>query len=194
MEPGWPFAPAKIDFREGRIEAFSDWLTAPENPMFARVAVNRLWQWHFGEGLQKNSSDFGTLGGTPSQPAAARLAGVRVRRAQVQHEGDAPADGDLGHLQAGLGSRSGRDGRPTSKPTRRTRISGTIRLQRLEAEPIWDSILSAAGNLDLTVGGPSFSIGSGGGRGGGGRGMAPAGARRTGAALHDRAASRPTPT
>ena len=68
VEPGWPFAPAKIDFREGRIETFSDWLTAPENPMFARVAVNRLWQWHFGEGLQKNSSDFGMLGGTPSHP------------------------------------------------------------------------------------------------------------------------------
>src|SRR5262249_9602009 len=41
------------------------------------------------------------------------------------------------------------------------------RVQRLEAEPVWDSILSAAGNLDLTVGGPSFSIGGGGGRRGG---------------------------
>ena len=60
VEPGWPFAPANIDFREGRIEAFSDWLTAPENPLFARVAVNRLWQWHFGEGLHKTPSDFGT--------------------------------------------------------------------------------------------------------------------------------------
>jgi hypothetical protein len=49
------------------------------------------------------------------------------------------------------------------------------RVQRLEAEPVWDSILTAAGNLDLTVGGPSFSIGGGGGRrggGGGGRGGA----------------------
>jgi len=43
VKPGWPFAPENIDFREGRIEAFSDWLTAKENPMFARVAVNRLW-------------------------------------------------------------------------------------------------------------------------------------------------------
>jgi len=42
-----------------------------------------------------------------------------------------------------------------------------FRLQRLEAEPVWDSILSAAGNLDLTVGGPSFSIGAAGGRRGG---------------------------
>jgi hypothetical protein len=44
---------AEVDFREGRIETFSDWLTAPENPMFARVAVNRLWQWHFGEGCKR---------------------------------------------------------------------------------------------------------------------------------------------
>ena len=65
VEPGWPFSTAETDFREGRIEAFSDWLTAPENPLFARVAVNRLWQWHFGEGLQKSPSDFGKLGGRP---------------------------------------------------------------------------------------------------------------------------------
>ncbi len=82
VQPGWPFAPAKLEFREGRIEAFSDWLTAPENPMFARVAVNRLWQWHFGEGLQKTPSDFGKLGGSAVEPALARLAGLRVRRAR----------------------------------------------------------------------------------------------------------------
>src|SRR5262249_44021647 len=37
VKPGWPFATAAPDFREGRIEAFVDWLTAPENPLFARV-------------------------------------------------------------------------------------------------------------------------------------------------------------
>src|ERR1700678_497984 len=68
VQPGWPFAPQPIDFRDGRIEAFTDWLTAPENPLFARVAVNRLWQWHFGEGLQRTPSDFGELGGTPVNP------------------------------------------------------------------------------------------------------------------------------
>lgn len=66
VKPGWPLGPAEPDFRDGRIEAFADWLTAPENPLFARVAVNRLWQWHFGEGLQKLSSDFGNSGGRPS--------------------------------------------------------------------------------------------------------------------------------
>ncbi len=55
-----------MDFREGRREGFVDWLTAPDNPLFARVAVNRIWAWHFGEGMQRVTSDFGVLGGTPS--------------------------------------------------------------------------------------------------------------------------------
>ena len=81
VKPGWPFATAEPDFRDGRIEAFADWLTAPENPLFARVAVNRLWQWHFGEGLLKSASDFGELGGKPSHPALLDwLASEFVRR------------------------------------------------------------------------------------------------------------------
>ena len=55
-----------MDFRDGRREAFVEWLTAPANPLFARVAVNRVWGWHFGEGLQRVTSDFGLLGGKPS--------------------------------------------------------------------------------------------------------------------------------
>jgi uncharacterized protein DUF1553/uncharacterized protein DUF1549 len=181
VEPGWPFAPAKIDFRDGRIEAFSDWLTAPENPMFARVGVNRLWQWHFGEGIEKNPSDFGKLGGLPSNPALLDwLASEFVRRKfsmkemhrmmvtsetyKMASEADPttaannikidPQDTDLWHY----------------------------RVQRLEAEPVWDSILSAAGTLDLTVGGASFSVGNTGGRRGG-RGPAgpPVAANRRGA-------------
>src|SRR5439155_7747975 len=42
-----------------------------------------------------------------------------------------------------------------------------FRLQRLEAEPIWDAIFSTAGNLDLSLGGPSFDVGAGGGKRGG---------------------------
>src|SRR5262249_3028624 len=66
VEPGFPFQPAGLDFQDGRREAFVGWLTADKNPLFARVAVNRIWAWHFGEGLQKVTSDFGMLGGKPS--------------------------------------------------------------------------------------------------------------------------------
>ena len=44
VSPGFPFAPSKVDFSRGRRQGFIDWLTAPENPLFSRVAVNRLWQ------------------------------------------------------------------------------------------------------------------------------------------------------
>jgi hypothetical protein len=174
VEPGWPFAPAGIDFREGRIETFSDWLTAPENPMFARVAVNRLWQWHFGEGLQKNSSDFGTLGGLPTNPqlldwlasefVARHFSMKELHRLMVTSETYRLAsEADRTLMSSNL------------KADPQDTYLWHYRVQRLEAEPVWDSILTAAGNLDLTVGGPSFSIGGGGGRrggGGGGRGGA----------------------
>jgi hypothetical protein len=174
VEPGWPFAPANLDFREGRIETFSDWLTAPENPLFARVAVNRLWQWHFGEGLQKSSSDFGKLGGLPTNPQlldwlASEFAGRKfsmreMHRLMVTSDTYRLAsEADPVVMAANL------------KADPQDTYLWRYRVQRLEAEPVWDSILTTAGNLDLTVGGPSFSIGGRRG-GGGGRGMAaPAG-------------------
>lgn len=184
VEPGWPFMPKNVDFREGRIETFSDWLTAPENPMFARVGVNRLWQWHFGEGIQKNASDFGTLGGTPSNPALLNwLASEFVARGfsmkqmtRLMVTSDTyklASDADPVQMSASI------------KADPQDSFLWRYRVQRLDAEEVWDSILSAAGNLDLTVGGPSFNTGGGGGRRGGPAARqvaaAPAAANRRGA-------------
>jgi hypothetical protein len=163
VAPGWPFASRKPEFREGRVEVFSDWLTAPQNPLFARVAVNRIWQWHFGEGLQRSPSDFGKVGGIPSNRKLLDwLASEFVRQNfsmkalhrlivtsdtyQLASEVDATlaaADNQLDPTNASLWH---------------------FPLQRLEAEPIWDSIFAAAGSLDLAVGGPSFSVGERSGR------------------------------
>ncbi|HVU87001.1 MAG TPA: DUF1549 and DUF1553 domain-containing protein [Pirellulales bacterium] len=44
------------------------WLTSPENPLTARVIVNRVWQGHFGAGLTESASDFGVMGIEPSHP------------------------------------------------------------------------------------------------------------------------------
>jgi hypothetical protein len=171
VQPGWPFAPSKVDFRDGRIEAFSDWLTAPHNTMFARVAVNRLWQWHFGEGLQKTSSDFGKLGGMPSNLRLLDwLAAEFVARnfsMKEMHRLIVTSDTYKLASEADPAVQSA-----NIKVDPEDTYMWRYRLQRLEAEPIWDSMLSSADNLDLTVGGPSFSVGGGGGRrgGGGGRG------------------------
>jgi hypothetical protein len=157
VEPGWPFYDGEKDFREGRVDGFSDWLTAKENPLFARVAVNRLWQWHFGEGLQKSPSDFGSLGGVPvSQPLLDWLACEFIERGYSQKAMHKLIMTSNVYRLASSGDPEMSKKNMAADPL--GRFLWRFRLQRLEAEPIWDSILSAAGNLDTTLGGPSFDI------------------------------------
>jgi hypothetical protein len=166
VRPGWPFAPPKIDFRDGRVEAFSDWLTAAENPLFARVAVNRLWQWHFGEGLQKSVSDFGNLGGRPANRKLLDwLAAEFVNRKfdmKAMHRLMVTSE----TYKLASEADPVRDAAAMTADPSDTHL-WRFRLRRLEAEPVWDSIFTAAGMLDTTVGGPSFDISGSGGRRGG---------------------------
>ena len=158
VEPGWPFAPADVDFREGRIEAFSDWLSAPKNPMFARVAVNRIWQWHFGEGLHKIPSDFGLLGGEPTNPElldwlAAEFAARGFRMKEIHR---LIVTSDAYKLASQVDpARSGSEIAADPEDDRLWHF----RLRRIEAEPIWDAVFAAAGDLDYSLGGTSFDPG-----------------------------------
>jgi hypothetical protein len=163
VAPGWPFGPPDPDFRDGRVEAFSDWLTSSENPLFARVAVNRIWQWHFGEGLQKTPSDFGTLGSVPYNPKLLDwLASEFVRQSfsmKAMHRLIITSDTyQLASVADEATAATNMQADPTNA------CLWHFPLQRLDAEAIWDSIFAAADSLDLTVGGPSFSVGTSGGR------------------------------
>ena len=63
-----PDQPVPTAGSTGRRLWLARWLTSPENPLVARVIVNRIWQFHFGEGLVATSSDFGVMGDPPSHP------------------------------------------------------------------------------------------------------------------------------
>ncbi len=157
VEPGWPFYSGQPDLREGRVEAFSDWLTAKDNPLFARVAINRIWQWHFGEGLHKASSDFGIMGGRPGNPPLLDwLASEFIARNYSMKQMHKLIMTSEVYRLASSGDKKLIEKNLIADPS--NRFLSSFRLQRLEAEPIWDSILSAAGDLDTTLGGPSFDI------------------------------------
>lgn len=162
VKPGWPFSNGGYDFRDGRIEAFADWLTNPSNPLFARVAVNRLWQWHFGVGLQKTSSDFGLQSEGPSHPALLDwLASEFVKQGYSMKQMNRLMVTSQAYR---MSSEVPSDFSASQKIDPDDTYLWHFRLQRLEAEPIWDSIHAAAGSLDLQVGGRSFDP-SGGGQG-----------------------------
>ena len=52
----------------GRRTKRAEWITRPDNPLPARVIVNRVWQWHFGKGLAANANNFGKTGAKPTHP------------------------------------------------------------------------------------------------------------------------------
>ena len=61
-------APESKPNSTGRRSALAEWLTRDDNPMTARVFVNRLWEYHFGQGIVATPNDFGAMGGNPSHP------------------------------------------------------------------------------------------------------------------------------
>jgi hypothetical protein len=154
----------------GRRTALANWLTAPENPLTARVMVNRLWQWHFGRGLAANSSDFGKLGEKPSHPelldwlaatfveqgwslkAIHRLMVTSATYRQASNQYLVISDKSAAKSDAPLitNHSSPRSVDPEN------RLLWSFPVRRLEAEQIRDAVLAVTGQLKLDpAGGPS---------------------------------------
>jgi len=137
----------------GRLD-LARWLTDAENPLTARVLVNRLWRYHFGRGLVESPNDFGVRGRAPTHPALLDwLASEFV------------ASGwSMKHMHRlimtsrtyQLSSRPG--GAPTAPPLsaarelERTQLFGRYPRRRLEAEAIRDAMLAVSEQLDRTRG------------------------------------------
>ena len=134
----------------GRRTALAKWLTDPENPLTARVMVNRIWHYHFGRGIAGTPSDFGLMGERPTHPELLDW----LTREFVTH------GWSLKHMHRLImtsavyrESSDFRQDASASDPD--NRLLWAFPRQRLDAETIRDSALAASGLLNPKAGGPS---------------------------------------
>lgn len=134
-----------------RRAALAHWLTQPNNLLTRRSVVNRVWQYHFGRGIVETANDFGHMGALPSHPEL-----LDWLACWFQENGES-----IKRLHRLILTSATYRQTSASRPEF-ARIDGDNRLlwrmnrRRLEAEAIRDSVLSAAGQLDLRMGGPSI--------------------------------------
>lgn len=136
-----------------RRKFLAEWLSSPDNPLTARVMVNRLWQYHFGEGLVATASDFGRNGsGTVHQDLIDWLA------VQFIESGWSVKDMHRLILQSSVYRQSLTN--PQASKYAELDSGNALLWQRkpirLESETIRDSILFVSGELNPAAGGPGF--------------------------------------
>ena len=130
----------------------AEWIASPENPLTARVMVNRIWQFHFGRGLVDTPSDFGEGGIPPTHPQL-----LDWLAEEFVQSGWSMKHIHRLILQSATYQQSSRPNAAAIQADGRTRLLWRYPPRRLEAEPIRDSILAVSGALELRPGGPGFS-------------------------------------
>ena len=128
---------------------FARWLFSADQPLTARVAVNRIWRHHFGEGLVRTVADFGRYGDRPSHPGLLDWLAVRF----VESGWDVKAMHRLIVSSATYQQASRRPDAELVDP--QNRLLAWFPRVRLPAEQIRDGALAAAGQLSSRIGGPS---------------------------------------
>jgi len=133
----------------GRRLALAQWIASPQNPMTARVIVNRLWQKHFGRGIVATLENFGKMGDRPTHQELLDWMAVefmnggwslkKINKMMMMSEAYqmASAFEDPADVKADL----------------ENAYLWRYRPQRLDAEIVRDSMLAVGGNINLEVGG-----------------------------------------
>ncbi len=148
-KPAFPQPPEHVE-TSWRRKHFAEWIAAPENPLTARVMVNRIWQHHFGKGIVRTTSNFGKTGALPSHPELLDWLAVEfvesgwsvkhMHRLMLTSKTYRASSQDIpANLEEDAGN---------AYFWRQTR-------NRHEAEVIRDQILATTGTLNLEVGGPA---------------------------------------
>jgi hypothetical protein len=134
-----------------RRKGFAEWLVTKDNPLTARVMVNRLWQHHFGEGIVRTPSSFGKMGEAPSHPELLDWLAVEF----VDRGWSMKALHRL-MLTSQAYQMASADTNANYQIDPENRMFWRMPRVRLEAEVIRDHIMATAGTLDRTVGGPAI--------------------------------------
>ncbi len=166
----------KESAEQDRRRALADWIASAQNPLTARVMVNRIWQGHFGTGLVQTPSDFGRMGIKPTHPELLDYLAAEFIRSgwSVKHMHR------LILLSETYGQSSQAQDLPQASPPRTTGseivnhkskiinegplIDSDVRYlwrfpsRRLEAESIRDSMLAVSGRLNLKMYGRGFNL------------------------------------
>jgi len=141
-------SPPAIDAaHSGRLQ-LADWLSRPDHPLTARVMVNRLWRWHFGQGLVRSPDNFGRLGEAPTHPELLDWLAVRF----VESGWSVKALHRAIVLSATYQMSTTYDERSAAADPE-NRLWWRRDRRRMEAETVRDAILAVSGRLDREVGG-----------------------------------------
>ena len=142
----------RADAPEGaRRVALAKWITDNRNPLTWRVIVNRVWHYHFGRGLSDTPNDFGRMGSQPTHPELLDWLAVDFRdNGQSLKKLHRLIVTSATYRQSSLGNPA------NEKIDTSNAFLWRMNRRKLEAEAVNDSVLSVAGKLDLTMGGPGF--------------------------------------
>jgi hypothetical protein len=133
----------------GRME-LAQWIASERNPLTARVIVNRIWEYHFGQGIVRTPSNFGKQGEKPTHPELLDFLADRFVKngwsiKQMHRE----------ILLSSTYQQASAVGDNTLKLDPDNRLFSRMNRKRLEAEAVRDNLLAVSGRIDLSLGGPS---------------------------------------
>ena len=145
-----PFETIKPETSSGR-PGFAEWLTDNRHPLTARVMVNRVWLWTFGDGLVRTADNFGTTGQLPTHPELLDHLASRFMENgwSVKH-----LIRDIVLSQTYAMSDDISDDAEQKDPE--NQLLSRFSRRRLDAESLRDAMLAAAGVIDKQVGGPNI--------------------------------------